>query len=66
MATLHCPTCGRSFEKSATTPLPFCSPRCRQVDLGRWLGESYSLPIYRFDEDEEADELYDEPEPEDD
>jgi endogenous inhibitor of DNA gyrase (YacG/DUF329 family) len=23
---------------------PFCSPRCRLIDLGRWLGESYRLP----------------------
>jgi len=24
--------------------MPFCSPRCRLVDLGRWLDEGYSLP----------------------
>ncbi len=23
---------------------PFCSPRCRLIDLGRWLGENYRLP----------------------
>jgi endogenous inhibitor of DNA gyrase (YacG/DUF329 family) len=23
---------------------PFCSDRCRLIDLGRWLGESYGLP----------------------
>jgi endogenous inhibitor of DNA gyrase (YacG/DUF329 family) len=23
---------------------PFCSPRCRLIDLGRWLGEDYRLP----------------------
>jgi uncharacterized protein len=23
---------------------PFCSPRCKLVDLGRWLGESYRVP----------------------
>lgn len=23
---------------------PFCSPRCRTIDLGRWLGESYRVP----------------------
>ena len=22
---------------------PFCSPRCRKIDLGRWLGERYRL-----------------------
>jgi endogenous inhibitor of DNA gyrase (YacG/DUF329 family) len=23
---------------------PFCSPRCRLIDLGRWIGEAYRLP----------------------
>jgi len=24
--------------------MPFCSPRCRQTDLGRWLSEGYAVP----------------------
>ena len=36
---------------------PFCSERCRTIDLGRWLGETYGLPAVP---DPEADEL---PEP---
>lgn len=24
---------------------PFCSQRCQQVDLGRWLSESYTIPV---------------------
>ena len=24
--------------------LPFCSERCRKIDLGRWLGEKYRIP----------------------
>lgn len=37
-----CPICARPVE----TPLfrPFCSARCKQVDLARWLGEVYRLP----------------------
>jgi endogenous inhibitor of DNA gyrase (YacG/DUF329 family) len=23
---------------------PFCSPRCRKIDLGRWLDERYTIP----------------------
>ena len=23
---------------------PFCSPRCRKIDLGRWLDEKYAIP----------------------
>ena len=30
--------------------MPFCSPRCRRIDLGRWLDEGYSLPIERQEE----------------
>jgi endogenous inhibitor of DNA gyrase (YacG/DUF329 family) len=51
-----CPICGSSFEKHLSASLPFCSPRCRQIDLGRWLGEQYSVPVMRLDEDEESDE----------
>jgi uncharacterized protein len=33
--------------------MPFCSDRCRQIDLGRWLREVYSVPVQRNpDEDE--------------
>jgi len=38
--------------------LPFCSPRCKQIDLGRWLREAYSLPHRTSEEDEEPDESY--------
>ena len=33
-----CPICGRPPEPDAR---PFCSKRCADVDLGRWLGERY-------------------------
>jgi uncharacterized protein len=56
MAVLRCPFCGRSFESTESVSLPFCSPRCRSVDLNRWLSEDYGLPEDRLDEDEEADE----------
>jgi endogenous inhibitor of DNA gyrase (YacG/DUF329 family) len=46
-----CPICG----KPATEPSrPFCSERCRDVDLNRWLSGSYAIPG-RKDEDEDAD-----------
>jgi len=36
-----CPICG----KPAVPPhRPFCSPRCAQIDLGRWLKGTYSIP----------------------
>ena len=50
---MRCPTCEREFEPGESTALPFCSERCRVIDLGRWLGEGYSLPVVP---DAEADE----------
>jgi len=36
-----CPLCG----KPASLPYkPFCSRRCADIDLGRWLNESYRIP----------------------
>jgi endogenous inhibitor of DNA gyrase (YacG/DUF329 family) len=50
---LRCPVCQREFQGEQSTALPFCSERCRTIDLGRWLGEKYSLPV----EPEEGDQM---------
>jgi uncharacterized protein len=45
VATVKCPTCGRSIEWSAQSPFrPFCSERCRVIDLGAWLTEKHAIP----------------------
>lgn len=36
-----CPECGRPSERGS---FPFCSPRCKAVDLNRWLSGSYVIP----------------------
>ena len=36
-----CPICGR---QSTVEMRPFCSKRCADIDLGRWLGEVYRVP----------------------
>ncbi len=36
-----CPICGRPSEQHYR---PFCSKRCADIDLGRWLGERYRVP----------------------
>ncbi|MGO9037375.1 MAG: DNA gyrase inhibitor YacG [Steroidobacteraceae bacterium] len=45
MATLvKCPTCGRPVEWSAASAYrPFCSDRCRLIDLGAWLDEKHRI-----------------------
>lgn len=45
MSNIICPICASSFEADLSASLPFCSDRCRQIDLGRWFEENYSLPI---------------------
>ncbi|WP_343894505.1 DNA gyrase inhibitor YacG [Craurococcus roseus] len=37
----RCPVCGKL---AAAAFRPFCSERCRQVDLGRWLSGRYAVP----------------------
>ena len=48
-----CPICGRPVVPEHR---PFCSPRCRQVDLGRWLSGDYAIPGEPVSEDEIPDE----------
>ena len=53
---LRCPICERRFAPDALdATMPFCSARCKNVDLGRWLDESYGLP-YETPEDVESDD----------
>jgi len=40
----RCPVCDATVDLVTTPTLPFCSDRCRLLDLGRWLDESYGLP----------------------
>jgi uncharacterized protein len=52
---MSCPICAKPTE---TRYRPFCSRRCADVDLGRWLTESYTIPAGEADgsEDPERDE----------
>jgi uncharacterized protein len=56
-AQLECPTCGKRFDsRQATTTLPFCSERCRLLDLRRWLNEEQGMPL-TGDEDQDEDHI---------
>jgi endogenous inhibitor of DNA gyrase (YacG/DUF329 family) len=37
----RCPICGK---QATPRDIPFCSPRCAEIDLGRWFGETYRIP----------------------
>jgi endogenous inhibitor of DNA gyrase (YacG/DUF329 family) len=43
---VRCPTCQREVAWTAESQYrPFCSERCRMVDLGAWFAEERSLPV---------------------
>ena len=44
-AVVKCPTCRRPVEWSPESAYrPFCSERCRLIDLGAWFGEQHRIP----------------------
>jgi hypothetical protein len=41
-----CPSCGAPAAFAPSNPWrPFCSERCRLVDLGAWASEAYRIPV---------------------
>jgi uncharacterized protein len=49
-----CPICSRP---TAAALRPFCSKRCSDVDLSRWLTGAYAIPVADGDDDEDGDPL---------
>jgi len=52
---IHCSVCQREFKPEESPAMPFCSERCRLIDLGRWLDERNGMPI-EPEEDDRASE----------
>jgi endogenous inhibitor of DNA gyrase (YacG/DUF329 family) len=52
-----CPVCNRPIQEPAEAdPLrPFCSKRCADIDLGRWLKGSYAIPAVETDDESESE-----------
>ncbi len=43
---VHCPTCGSRVAWVAESAWkPFCSERCKLIDLGEWASERYRVPV---------------------
>lgn len=54
---VDCPTCGTKVEWSEASKFrPFCSHRCKQIDLGAWAEEKYVIPVVNPLDDLEDDE----------
>jgi uncharacterized protein len=61
MNKVRCPICEKNMpgHYKEWPDYPFCSPRCRKIDLGRWLGENYRVPTdeqQRSEDDVDNDE----------
>jgi endogenous inhibitor of DNA gyrase (YacG/DUF329 family) len=53
---VNCPQCGEPVEWSpANRHRPFCSERCRVIDLGAWASESYRIPVQDNKDDVESE-----------
>ena len=63
MNKVRCPICDRAMDGHGPKEWPdwpFCSKRCRLVDLGRWLDGAYSIEVPAQEEDleEEAEQAH--------
>lgn len=51
---INCPTCKKPFEfEKIPASMPFCSERCKMIDLGHWINEEIGLPHVPNEEDEQ-------------
>lgn len=52
-----CPTCGgKSIYAASNVFRPFCSERCKNMDLGAWASESFRVPSQSLPEDQMTDD----------
>jgi len=55
----HCPTCGKPLKWDKSNPWrPFCSERCKLIDLGEWAGESHRIPGEAVNAEEDEDQKH--------
>ncbi len=51
----NCPICKTQTDSEKDSDFPFCSERCRTLDLGAWSAEKYVVSDPIFDEEEIAE-----------
>jgi endogenous inhibitor of DNA gyrase (YacG/DUF329 family) len=59
---LRCPICGKPVEPPDASSnqhqpsyFPFCTDRCKLIDLGRWLDGKYQIPVAESERDQSMD-----------
>lgn len=50
-----CPICGKPVERDNPN-MPFCSDRCRIIDLGNWASEKYVIPSEPLTDEKQSEE----------
>jgi len=54
---VKCPTCSKQVSWEGNPYRPFCSERCKLIDLNKWLNGEYTIPVMEDDDKpEENDE----------
>ncbi|MCX7770554.1 MAG: DNA gyrase inhibitor YacG [Proteobacteria bacterium] len=53
---VKCPTCSTKVNWENNPYRPFCSERCKLIDLGKWLRGDYSIPVMEDDNSPEEKE----------
>jgi endogenous inhibitor of DNA gyrase (YacG/DUF329 family) len=57
VAVVDCPTCGKKVEWTESSKFrPFCSERCKQIDLGSWAEEKYKIAGKAAEEEQDSGE----------
>jgi endogenous inhibitor of DNA gyrase (YacG/DUF329 family) len=49
---IKCPECDTIFDYYQSQSRPFCSDKCKMIDLGHWFHESYRIPTKESGENE--------------
>jgi len=58
--SVACPTCGKAVEWGPQSPYrPFCSERCKLIDLGAWASEKFRVPVAEENDEPESAETGD-------
>jgi len=55
---IKCPHCHKPASLVDNPYRPFCSERCKMIDLGTWVTEGYSIPGEKAPTDEEESDDY--------
>jgi endogenous inhibitor of DNA gyrase (YacG/DUF329 family) len=53
---VRCPSCHKTSTTQNSPWRPFCSERCRLIDLGMWLTGGYRIPVHEVGQEIESKE----------